>query len=98
MNSGIDQPASQRNFPINNILLSIPFFLLHSLPRLAELSPTSTYQRQLVTMGMEIIELWWDPIRDMILRSAEVCCQNLLDGQHNPTLYTTTPAVAPRSQ
>jgi len=62
---GIDNPADQ--FPVIDTLLSIPFSLIHTLPRLTGLVPPTIHQQQLVTMGYEIVRLWWwDPPRDVI--------------------------------
>ena len=64
---GIDNPYSQNHFPIIDTLLSIPFSLIHNLPRLGGIVPLSLYQQQLITMGHEIIRLWWwDPSPDEI--------------------------------
>lgn len=56
---GIDDLTSINNFPVIDTLLSIPFSLLHTVPRLAGIVPLSVYQQQLITMGTEIIRLWW---------------------------------------
>jgi hypothetical protein len=62
---GIDNSADQ--FPVIDTLLSIPFSLIHTLPRLTALVPPTIHQQQLITMGYEIMRLWWwDPPRDMI--------------------------------
>jgi hypothetical protein len=74
---GIDNTVSQHNFPIIDTLLSIPFSLLYNLPRLAGITPISTYQ-QLITMGSEIIRLWgWDPEPDLIQKCLEIRVQNI---------------------
>jgi hypothetical protein len=54
---GIDNPAGQ--FPIIDTLLSVPFSLLHCLPRLASLLSPTAHQQQLIVMGYEIMKLWW---------------------------------------
>ena len=47
-------------------LLSIPFSLLHTLPRLSSIVPNHEYQRNLIAMGNHIISLWsWDPSEDL---------------------------------
>jgi len=62
---GIDNPADQ--FPVIDTLLSIPFSLIHTLPRLTGLVPPTIHQQRLITMGYEIVRLWWwDPPRDVI--------------------------------
>ncbi|KAJ6627331.1 hypothetical protein B0H10DRAFT_380517 [Mycena sp. CBHHK59/15] len=54
--------SSGLQFPIVNTLLSIPFSILHNLPRLQALQPFTPYQAQLVAIATEIILLWaWDP-------------------------------------
>ena len=69
---GIYNSTSFHNFPVINTLLSIPFSLLHNLPRLCGISPLSNYQKQLIAMGSETIALWlWDPSPSMI-REMEV--------------------------
>jgi hypothetical protein len=58
---GID-PPSDSPLPIIRTLLSIPFTLLHNVPRLSGMVPRSQYQRDLLRMAEEIIYLWsWDP-------------------------------------
>lgn len=59
---GIDNPASSSHFPIIETLLSVPFSVLHNLPRLVGMFPISKHQKKLITMGSKIIELWYrDP-------------------------------------
>ena len=83
---GIDNPTSLNPFPIIDTLLSIPFSLLHTLPRLAAIAPLSVYQRQLVTMGLEIVSLWWwDPPPDLIEKSEKICLQKNVLNQHDGT-------------
>jgi hypothetical protein len=44
------------------LCFSIPFSLLHTVPRLSAMFPRSPYQHELITMGEEILFLWsWDP-------------------------------------
>jgi hypothetical protein len=55
-------PPSDNAFPIIRTLLSIPFSLLHTVPRLSAMLPRSQYQHELIAMGEEILFLWsWDP-------------------------------------
>ena len=55
-------PPSNNPFPTIRTLLSIPFSLLHTVPRLSAIVPRSQYQHELIAMGEEIIFLWsWDP-------------------------------------
>jgi hypothetical protein len=55
-------PPSNNAFPTIRTLLSIPFSLLHALPRLSAIVPRSQYQHELIVMGEEIVFLWsWDP-------------------------------------
>ncbi|KAF8333696.1 hypothetical protein F5887DRAFT_1259663 [Amanita rubescens] len=83
---GIDNPTSQTAFPIINTLLSIPFSLLHNLPRLAGIVPISFYQQQLITMGSEIVSLWWwDPPPDLIKKSEEIRLQKNAANQYDST-------------
>jgi len=59
------EPYSSNQFPPINTLLSIPFSLLHNLPRLNSITSESSskYHSDLVTMGQEIVSLWyWDPL------------------------------------
>ncbi len=64
---GIYNPTSRQNFPVIDTLLSIPFSLLYTLPRLASMLPISLYRQKLLTFGSEIIRLWWwDPTPKMI--------------------------------
>jgi hypothetical protein len=58
---GVDPPHPDP-FPVINTLLSIPFSLLHNLPRLSGLVNSSDYRSDLLTMSVEIATLWaWDP-------------------------------------
>ncbi|KAF8334439.1 hypothetical protein F5887DRAFT_1273589 [Amanita rubescens] len=83
---GIDDPTSQRPFPIIDTLLSIPFSLLHNLPRLVAIVPISVYQQQLITMGSEIVRLWWwDPPPDLIEKSEKIRLQKNAQNQHDGT-------------
>ncbi len=78
--------VSDKSFPIINTLLSIPFSLLHNLPRLAGIVPISLYQQQLITMGSEIVRLWWwDPPPDLIKRSEEIRLQKNAANQYDST-------------
>jgi len=55
-------PHSDNAFPSIRTLLSIPFSLLHTVPRLSAILPRSQYQHELISMAEEIIFLWsWDP-------------------------------------
>ncbi|KAI0275731.1 hypothetical protein BC826DRAFT_1114315 [Russula brevipes] len=55
-------PPSDNAFPIVQTLLSIPFSLLHTVPRLSAIVPRSQYQHELIAMGEDILFLWsWDP-------------------------------------
>ncbi|EDR10638.1 uncharacterized protein LACBIDRAFT_317320 [Laccaria bicolor S238N-H82] len=57
------EPYSSNQIPPIKTLLSIPFSLLHSLPRLTSIVSSSKYHSDLVTMGQEIVSLWyWDPL------------------------------------
>jgi len=57
---GIDPPHPDP-FPVFNTLLSMPFSLLHNLPRLSSIITGSPFQRNLITMAVEIMRLWgWD--------------------------------------
>ena len=83
---GIDDPASQNVFPVIETLLSIPFSLLHTLPRLIAMVPLSRYQHQLITMGLEITRLWWwDPSPDMIRKSEEIRAQKIAAKRYGST-------------
>jgi hypothetical protein len=83
---GIYNPASQNHFPIIDTLLSIPFSLLHNLPRLSVISPFDIHQQQLIAMSSEILCLWWwDPSPEMIKQSLEIRNQNFAASQHNNT-------------
>lgn len=56
------EPYSSNQIPPIKMLLSIPFSLLYSLPRLTSIVSSSKYHSDLVTMGQEIVSLWyWDP-------------------------------------
>jgi hypothetical protein len=55
-------PPSNNAFPTIRTLLSIPFSLLHTVPRLSAIVPRGRYQHELIAMGEEILFLWsWDP-------------------------------------
>jgi len=70
---GIDNGASHHHFPVIDTLLSIPFSLLHNLPRLVAMIPLTIYQQKLVTMGTEILmRWWWDPPSDSIEKSKKI--------------------------
>ena len=97
----IDCPGigtSRWEFPVIKTLLSIPFSLLYNLPRLAGLVPLSTYQQRLVTMGSDIIRLWWwEPSPAMIKNQRKyVAAQNDSPKNHalnnaNPNPYISFP-------
>jgi len=93
---GIDDPTSARPFPVISTLLSIPFSLLHTTPRLAALLPLSTYQTELLAMAVEIIRLWWwDPSPQMleqnrITRSLNIAANRQNDGQSAKPLLSMT--------
>ena len=81
---GIDNPNCLTPFPVIDTLLSIPFSLLHNLPRLCGIFPSTQYQQQLITLGTEIIRLWsWDPTRDMIADSIAIRNRNSATGQQD---------------
>ena len=83
---GIDIQASNKEFPVIETLLSIPFSLLHNLPRLAGMVQISAHQQQLITMGSEIIRLWWwDPPPNMIRCLEEIRIWNIATNQHDNT-------------
>ncbi|KIL64492.1 hypothetical protein M378DRAFT_163271 [Amanita muscaria Koide BX008] len=83
---GIDDPNSQKTFPIIDTLLSIPFSLLHTLPRLSGIVPISTYQQQLLMMGLAVINLWWwDLPSKLIDESKEIRNQNLNANKQDDT-------------
>ena len=55
-------PPSDNTFPTIRTLLSIPFSLLHTVPRLSAIVPRSQHQHELITMAEEILFLWsWVP-------------------------------------
>jgi hypothetical protein len=73
---GIDT-GSRQPFPVITTLLSIPFSLLHTLPRLSALTAISPYQNQLIIMATEISQIWyWDPSPDLIKKSLEICIRD----------------------
>lgn len=67
----------------------MPFSLLHNLPRLSAMLPITEYQKKLIIMSSEIIELWlWDPSPDMIEESKKNGLQNnALNTSRNPKLH-----------
>ena len=72
---GFDNPVNQ--FPVIDTLLSIPFSLLHTLPRLVSLLPSTCHQQKLIQMACEIIMLWWwEPSSDQQARVISVSLQN----------------------
>jgi len=74
---GSDNPASQNNFPIVKTILSVPFSLIHNLPRLCAIMTYTPFQQQLIVKSLEIMYLWWwDPSLDEI-RDPEGCCHKL---------------------
>ena len=83
---GIDDPTSQSPLPIVDTLLSIPFSLLHNLPRLVAIVPISVYQQQLIAMSSEIVRLWWwDPPPDLIQKSTKIRLQKNAQNQRDDT-------------
>jgi hypothetical protein len=83
---GIDIPTNRNPFPVIDTLLSIPFSLLHNLPRLIAIVPISVQQQQLITMGSEILRLWWwDPPPDLIEKSEKIRLQKNAPNQLNST-------------
>jgi hypothetical protein len=72
---GFDNPVNQ--FPVVDTLLSIPFSLLHTLPRLVSLLPPTRHQQELIQMAYEIIMLWWwEPSSDQQARVISASLQN----------------------
>jgi len=70
------RPPSGNACPTIRTLLSIPFSLLHTLPRLVAIVPRSQYQHELILMGEKIVFLWsWDPspaeVEVLMLRTAQ---------------------------
>ncbi|KAJ7127534.1 hypothetical protein C8R43DRAFT_1240296 [Mycena crocata] len=60
---GVGVPGVDTIFPVVPTLLSLAFALLHQCPRLAAFSPTTSYQRDVLALGLEIIALWhFDPL------------------------------------
>ena len=92
----IDCPGigtSQWEFPVIKTLLSIPFSLLYNLPRLAGLVPLSTYQQRLITMGSDIIRLWWwEPSPAIIIKPKKI-----RSGPKRPTKKPRTEQRQPKS-
>ena len=81
---GIDNLTSATPFPVIETLLSIPFSLLHTTPRLATLLPLSVYQKELLAMAVEIIHLWWwDPSPQMLEQSRKTRYSNLVTNNQN---------------
>ena len=59
---GIENENRRVPFPVINTLLSIPFSILHNLPRLGAMLPHSDHQYRLFMMATKIVQLWWwDP-------------------------------------
>lgn len=59
---GVGTCTPEEQFPIIQTLLSIPFSVLHTVPRLAAFTRCSSYQRRVLEMGQHIMDLWsWDP-------------------------------------
>jgi hypothetical protein len=82
---GIDT-GSRQPFPVITTLLSIPFSLLHTLPRLSGFTKISPYQNNLIIMATKISELWfWDPSQDMIKDSLDICIRDTAAGRHVST-------------
>ncbi|KAJ7045492.1 hypothetical protein C8F04DRAFT_436121 [Mycena alexandri] len=55
--------TSNEPFPVIRTLLSIPFAVLHQLPRLQSMAPLTTYQHNVLRLATEITRLWsWDPV------------------------------------
>jgi hypothetical protein len=71
------------DLPSSTLFLSVPFSLLSTLPRLAGMLPISAHQGQPITMGAEIIRLWWDPPPDMIKRLEDIRLRNVAANQHD---------------
>lgn len=70
---GVYDSTSQQEFPVIDTLLSIPFSLLHTIPRLVSMFPISQYQQKLIQFGSEIIRLWWwNPTAKMIAESEKI--------------------------
>jgi hypothetical protein len=91
---GIYNSTSFQNFPVINTLLSIPFSLLHNLPRLCGIFPSSNYQKQLIAMGSEIIALWlWDPSPSMIREMEATQKQNWASDLQNDNKVPKPPPI-----
>lgn len=81
---------SQRPFPIIKTLLSIPFSILHNLPRLGGMAPHSEHQYALFMMAAKIVQMWWwDPpnITPLTPRDLDECpCNPYQAPPHQPPL------------
>jgi hypothetical protein len=83
---GVDNTTNLNHFPIINTLLSIPFSLLHTLPRLAAMRPMSLHQIKLMAMAGLIVNLWdWDPSGNTVHESVKIRFQKTAANQYEPT-------------
>ncbi|KAJ7770587.1 hypothetical protein B0H16DRAFT_1881577 [Mycena metata] len=59
---GVGTSPIHMHFPIVSTLLSIPFAVMHQVPRLVSFSTLTPYQHAVLRVGVEIMRLWdWDP-------------------------------------
>ncbi|KAJ7149000.1 hypothetical protein C8R43DRAFT_952242 [Mycena crocata] len=78
-------------FPVIETLLSLPFALLHQVPRLSAIVPLSRYQSQVLELGLAIMKLWaFDPVGD-----TDPAPQRVLTRQrHSPQFYPASASLA----
>jgi hypothetical protein len=92
---GIGVPGVAAPFPVIHTLLSIPFALLHQVPRLASMSPLTVYQSNLLDMAQAIIRLWsWDPVAP---QGAAVPASAAAASSSRNSAFQNLPSVASRT-
>lgn len=65
--------SSTTPFPVISTLLSIPFSVLHNIPRLGSMVDRTDYQKKVFQMGNQIIDLYsWDPSPEELEQGSSV--------------------------
>ncbi|KAJ7755435.1 hypothetical protein B0H16DRAFT_1540418 [Mycena metata] len=87
--------TSETPFPAMPTLLSIPFAVLHQLPRLQSMLPRSPYQNTLLRLATEITRLWsWDPV---VPRKADGTVVTAADNLSTIGIYQNLQSIANRT-
>ncbi|KAJ7213593.1 hypothetical protein GGX14DRAFT_445505 [Mycena pura] len=95
---GIRVPGVTTPFPVIPTLLSVPFAVLHQVPRLASMSPLTAYQHNVLSVGLDVIRLWsWDPVVPQGVPSLAVPTSAAAGLQNNNNAFQNIISIASRT-